>query len=157
MDTRRLDTEQRYVVDAFSASTLARDFDAFSAVEIRELLEGERVPDAMKMLAHYSGKADPYQELKAFSVSSGLGFYRDREKRRSVEQDYEHYLHFLAVKDSEHYARTGHWLTTAERDELTRCFYEPAYRAEMAKLAAQTHRQLYKDRVSNRHPDRDAA
>lgn len=157
MHTRPSDTG-RYTVDAFSAEQLSRHFEEVSSVEIRECLESEFVPDAMRLLAHYCKKYEPYGELAHFSLINGVGYYHRIEDRQLFANDeYERYLYYLAVKDSEHYARTGRWLTTAERAELTRRFYEPAYRAEMAKLAAQTHRQLYKDRGSDRHPNRDAA
>ncbi len=136
-----MDTD-RYMVDAFSAQQLAKHFDALSAVKIRELLEGELVPDAMKLLAHYCRRDDPYQELKQFSLRTGMGFYRCHEQRRSPEEDYEHYLHFLAVKDEEHHARTGRWLTPSERERITREYYAPAYRAEMNKLCSESSRHL---------------
>lgn len=152
-----MDTD-RYVVDVFSAGQLANHFDSFSTVEIRELLEGELVPDAMKLLAHYSAKSEPYQELKQFSVRSGVGFYRPREHRRSAEEEYEHYLHYLTVKNEEHHARTGRWLTPSEREHITREFYAPAYRAEMAKLSAETSRKGHGaaatgDRKSQHHQE----
>lgn len=157
MHTRPSDTG-RYTIDAFSAEQLAKHYEGISSVEIRECLESELVPDAMKLLAHYCKKTEPYVELAHFSLTNGVGYYRRIEDRqRFANEEYERYLYYLAVKDSEHYARTGRWLTTAERAELTRRFYEPAYRAEMAKLAAQTHRKLYKDRGSDLHHDRDAA
>lgn len=131
----------RYVVDAFSAEQLAKRFESYSAIEIRELLEGELVPHAMKLLAHYAKKDEPYHQLKQFSVRSGTGFYRSREHRRSAEEEYEHFLHYLTVKNEEHHARTGRWLTSSEREHITRDFYAPAYRAEMAKLSAETSRK----------------
>ena len=152
MDDDGFDTD-RYVVDAFSAEQLTRSYDAVSSVEIRECLENELVPDAMKLLAHYTKKPEPYRELAHFSFTNGVGYYRCREERPfSADEEYERYLYYLAIKDSEHYARTGRWLTTAERAELTCRFYEPAYRAEMAKLAARTHRQRYRDQTSDRQP-----
>lgn len=150
-----MDTD-RYVVDAFSAGQLANHFDSFSALEIRELLEGELVPDAMKLLAHYSAKPEPYQQLKQFSARSGVGFYRPREQRRSADEEYEHFLHYMSVKNEEHHARTGRWLTSSERDHITREFYTPAFRAEMAKLAAESYRAAQTAPNTN-HTDREAA
>lgn len=149
----------RYAVDAFSAEQLARCFEALSAIEIRECLESELVPDAMKLLAYYSKKAEPYHELAHFSLTNGVGYYRSgKERPFPANEEYERYLYYLAVKDSEHHAKTGRWLSTAERAELTRLFYEPAYRAEMTKLAAETHGQLYRDRMRDNHqPARDVA
>lgn len=125
-------------VDHSSAEQLARSFEHFSPVAIRETLEFEPFTEALRLLTKFSKTAEPYRELKHHAMVNELGYYRAREKRPSAREEYERYLAFVEIKDSANWAKNGTRLTASEREGLTRLFYAPAYRVEMAKLAAES-------------------
>jgi hypothetical protein len=92
----------------------------------------------MRLLTRFSKKQDPYQELKHHAMVNELGYYKGRQERPSAQEEYERYLSYLEIKDSVHWAKKGTRLTASQRDDLTRTFYAPVYRAEMAKLSAKS-------------------
>lgn len=127
-----------FLVDHSSAEQLARSFEHFTPAQIRETLEFEPFTEALRLLTRFSKTAEPYRELKHHAMVNELGYYRAREKRPSAREEHERYLAFLEIKDSVHWAKKGTRLTASQREGLTRAFYAPAYRAEMAKLCAES-------------------
>lgn len=127
-----------YRVDCSSAEQLARSFDSFTPVQIRETLEFEPFTEAMRLLTQFSKTGEPYRELKHYAMVNELGYYRSRKERPSAQEEYERYLSYMEIKGSVHWAKKGTRLTASQRDDLTRTFYAPIYRAEMAKLSARS-------------------
>lgn len=133
-----------YVVDPFSAEQLAKVHDEFTSVQVRECLEWHRVPQAIQLLARFGKEAEPYRELKHWALVNEAGFYTSRKQRPGAREEYERYLHYLSVKDSEHRAKRGTGLTVSQQDDLTRKFYAPAFRAEMARLSSESWKEFHR-------------
>lgn len=133
-----------YVVDPFSAEQLAKVHDEFTSVQVRECLEWHPVPQAIRLLARFGKEAEPYRELKHWALVNETGFYRRRANRPGACEEYERYLHYLSVKDAEHRAKRGTGLMVSQRDDLTRKFYAPAYRAEMARLSSESWKEFHR-------------
>lgn len=133
-----------YVVDSFSAEQLAKAHDEFTSVQVRECLEWSSVPQAIRLLARFGKEAEPYRELKHWALVNEAGFYKSRKQRPGAREEYERYLHYMSVKDSEHRAKRGKGLTVSQRDDLTRKFYAPAFRAEMAWLASESWKEFHR-------------
>lgn len=133
-----------YVVDPFSAEQLAKSHDEFTPVQVRECLEWRPVPQAIRLLARFGKEAEPYRELKHWALVNETGFYTSCKQRPGAREEYERYLHYLSVKDSEHRATRGAGLTVSQRDDLTRKFYAPAFRAEMARLSSESWEEFHR-------------
>lgn len=127
-----------YPVDHSSAEQLARSFESFTTVQIREALEFEPFTEALRLLARFSKQTEPYRELKHHAMVNELGYYRSRGNRPSAHREYERYLAYMQIKDFIHWSKKGARLTAPQRDDLTKTFYAPMYRAEMAKLSARS-------------------
>lgn len=134
-----------YLVNYSSAEQLAGSFGDFTSVQIRETLEFESFTEAMRLLTKFTKRAEPYRELKNYAMVNELGYYKNRTKRPSAQEEYERYLAYLQIKETVHWAKKGIQLTAAQRDDLTRAFYEPFYRAEMAKLSSESSNAYHKD------------
>lgn len=139
-----MDTESSYVVDPHSAEQLARSFVEFTPVQIRETLEGHPVPQAMRLLSRFGKDEEPYRKLKDWALINETGFYRPTAERPSANEEYERYLYYLSVKEAVHRQKKGTGLTLSQREDLTRKFYAPAYRAQMFRLSDEAWREYHR-------------
>ncbi len=126
---------RHHVVDDRRAEILAARFEGvFSAVDIREALEGEPVEQALGLLERSAGKRLPMKALRAKAKKDRLGYYRPRNQRPDAAEEYRRYLAFVRRKQEESRKGRGRSLSRGELDSLTREFYAPMHRAQTERI-----------------------
>jgi hypothetical protein len=77
---------------------------------------------------------NPYRALRAWARRNQKGFYRLRRdpNRPKANETYSVYLGYIRHKEEEKRKRNSGVLTTSEIERLTREFYAPEYRADVA-------------------------
>lgn len=136
-------------VDVFRAEGLAAGDPQLDEVMIRETLEGEPVGRARSLIRWAKKKAprNPYRLLRRWARRHERGFYSPALLRRDAGEVYREYLAFVETKRREHQAATGAPFLPPERlDAVTRTFYAPRSRADLARISpavwAQFHDEL---------------
>ncbi|QIN85453.1 hypothetical protein GBA63_22390 (plasmid) [Rubrobacter tropicus] len=136
-------------VDVFRAEELAAGDPRLDGVMIRETLEGEPVGRALGLIrwAKKRSPRNPYRRLRQWARRNERGFYSPALLRRDAGEVYREYLAFVETKRQEHEAATGAPVLPPERlDAVTRTFYAPRSRADLARISpavwAQFHQEL---------------
>ena len=144
-------------VDVFRAEELAAGDPQLDEVMIRETLEGEPLGRARGLIrwAKKRSPRNPYRKLRQWARRNERGFYSRVVLRRDAGEVYKEYLDYVEVKRAEHEAATGDPTLSAEQlDVLTRIFYAPRSRADLARISpavwAQFHEEL---EAESRHED----
>lgn len=144
-------------VDVFRAEELAAGDSRLDEVMIRETLEGEPVGRALGLIrwAKKRSPRNPYRKLRQWARRNERGFYSRAVLRRDAGEVYRAYLDYVEVKRAEHETATGDPTLSPDRlDVLTRIFYAPRSRADLARISpavwAQFHEELEADA---RHED----
>ena len=145
------------LVDVFRAEELASGDPQLDEVMIRETLEGEPVGRARGLIgwAKKRSPRNPYRKLRQWARRNDRGFYSRAVLRRDAGEVYREYLDYVEIKRAEHEAATGDPNLPPERlDVLTKIFYAPRSRADLARISpavwAQFHEELEADA---RHED----
>ena len=136
-------------VDVFRAEGLAAGDPQLDEVMIRETLEGEPVGRARGLIrwAKKRSPRNPYRKLRQWARRNERGFYSPARLRRDAGEVYREYLAFVEIKRQGHEAATGAPVLPPERlDAVTRAFYAPRSRADLARISpavwAQFHEEL---------------
>ena len=142
-----------YVVNDRRAEILAAQFEGvFSAVDIREALEGEPVAKGLGLLNWASKKRLPMKALRAKAKKDGLGYYRPRARRPDAAEEYRRCMAFVRRKQGESLEKRGRPLSPEELDDLTREFYAPMHRAAVEGIPEAAwdalHRELEEEEVA---------
>ena len=129
------------------AEILAKQFSAFSVVEIRECLEGEPLKQAIGLL-NWAREKDPatpcqttpyritlYRTLRSWARKNGKGFYSAALLKEDARETYRRYKLYLRRKEEEKRRRGQGSLLPSEIEDLTRMFYAPESRARMAAIS----------------------
>ena len=133
-DTGLRRSTRHYAVDDLRAELLARRFDAYSVVEIREYLEFKPVKRAVGLLEWASKKPDPYRCLKRWAKKHGKGYYRPRAGRPGPVEEHRRCSAYLLRKEGESLKKRGRGLSQGETERLARLWFAPSYRAEVGKV-----------------------
>lgn len=136
-------------VDVFRAAELAAGDPRLDEVMVRETLEGEPVSEALGLIRWAKKKSprNPYRLLRRWARRHERGFYSPARLRRDAGEVYREYLAFVETKREEHEAATGSPVLPPDRlDAVTRTFYAPRSRADLARISpavwAQFHEEL---------------
>lgn len=139
-------------VDVLRAEEIAAGDPQLDEVMIRETLEGEPVGRARGLIrwARKRSPRNPYRKLRQWARRNERGFYSGVVLRRDASEVYKEYLDYVELKRDEHEAATGDPTLSAEQlDVLTRIFYAPRSRADLARISpavwAQFHEELEAD------------
>ena len=141
-------------VDDHVAEILARDFPAFSVVEVREGCEFEPVRMAIGILRWASDKPDPRKALLDWARKRSRGYHRAHRGRPSGTQEDRRCLEYLRRKEAEAVEKRGSGLTHGELEELTRLWYAPGHRAAMNRIPAAAWDQIHREQTED---EEDAA
>ena len=151
-----------HVIDDRRAEILAGNFNGvFSAVDIRENLEGEPVAKAWGLLEWAAKKRQPRKALRAKAKKDSLGHYRPQSResgrpgkstRSDASEEYRRYMAFVGRKQEESLKKRGRPLFCRELEDLAHEFYAPEYRAELEKISPEAwdafHRELEEEGVA---------
>jgi hypothetical protein len=144
-------------VDVVLAEKLADEQEGLDPVQLRECLEGELLTTARSLIrwAKKRSPRNPYRKLRQWARRNERGFYSTAILRRDARVVYKEYLEYTEIKRREHEEETGAPVLSPKRlDALTRIFYAPRTRAELARISpaawAQFHEELEADA---RHED----
>ena len=138
------------------AEILAKQFQDFSVVEIRECLEGEPLKQAIGLLnwalekeaaspdrtAPYRAtpyratyRTTPYRTLRSWARKNGKGFYSAALLKEDTHETYRRYKLYLRRKEEVKLGRGQGFLLPSEIEDLARMFYAPESRARMAAIS----------------------
>lgn len=135
-------------VDVFRAEELAAGDARLDAVMIRETLEGETLTTAEALIrwARKRSPRNPYRKLRDWARSNERGFYSPALLRRDATLVYREYLEYAEIKRREHEAATGAPVLPPDRlDVVTRAFYGPRSRADLARISPAAWAQFHEE------------
>ncbi len=97
---------------------------------------------------------NPYRKLRQWARSNGRGFY-STSIRRDAGEVYREYLEYAETKRREHEAATGVPVLSPDRlDVVTRTFYAPRTRAELARISPKVWAEFHEElEAEARHED----